>query len=119
MTPQWALPAVVDQVADHHGAAGQPGQQPGGVVVGVHHHVAVALVPVGEAVAREGRHDDVDRQQVVAGLNPVCGHVFGEELGRHPLADWATVHVGEGDHDGVDGPVGDASGQQFESGHPA
>ena len=43
------------------------------------HDIAVARVPVGEPVPGERVHVDVDRQQVVAGLDAVFGHVLGEE----------------------------------------
>ena len=32
----------------------------------------------------------------------MLGHLLQEELGRQPLALQAALHVGEGEHDGVD-----------------
>ena len=46
---------------------------------GTRHHVAVAAVPVGEAVAGQGFHVDVEGQEVVAGLDPVLQDVLEEE----------------------------------------
>ena len=108
-------PVLVGQVADDEGRAGLPGDQPGGVVVGMAHEVAVAGVPVGEAVAGQRVHVDVDGQQVVARLHAVLGRVGREEVRRHPLAHRATVHVGEGQHDGVDRPVGDSGVNELTS----
>ena len=88
-------PVLVGQVADDEGGAFEPRDQAGRGVVGPADEVAVAGVPVREAVARERVHVDVHRQEVVARLDPVLGHVRPEEVRRHPLPHGPPVHVGE------------------------
>ena len=83
------------------------------------HDIPVARVPVGEPVSGERVHVHVDRQQVVAGFDAVFGHVLGEEGGGDPFSHRSSVHVGKGEHDGIDGAVGDPRGDEFKSGHDA
>ena len=107
---------LVGEVADDQGRPLEPRDAPRRGVVGAAHEVAVAGVPVGEAVTGQGVHVDVDREEVVARLDPVVGHVRGEEVSRDPLADRAPVHVGERHHDSVDGSVGDPSSMSWRPG---
>ena len=100
-------PVLVGQVADDEGRAFEPRDQAGRGVVGPADEVAVAGVPVREAVAGQRVHIDVHRQEVVARFYAVLGDVRPEEVRRHPLPDGPPVHVGERQHDGVDRPVGD------------
>ena len=53
------------------------------------------LVPVGEAVAGERLHVDVDGEEVVARLDAVLEDVVEEEAARDPLADRPSLHVGK------------------------
>ncbi|OPZ55034.1 MAG: hypothetical protein BWY91_01298 [bacterium ADurb.BinA028] len=89
--------------------------------VEVEHHVAVAGLPRADGIAINGVHLDVDGQQVVAALGAVAQDGVDEPLTVDPLALQSALHVGEGDHDGVDGPVGDLGTQLVEgelgSGH--
>ena len=80
-------------------------------------HVAVPGVPVGEPVAGQWLHVDVDREEVVARLDPVLCDVVDEEVGGDPLADRTPLHVGERDHHRVDGAVGDLGAQRLEARH--
>ena len=91
-----------DQVALHQHAARQVGQQPDRVVVGHELHVAVALLPRGDGVAVDGVHVDVDREQVVAALGAGLQRDVQEVLRVQALALEPALHVGEGEHDGVD-----------------
>ena len=84
---------------------------------GTRHDVAVAVVPVGESVARQRLHVDVDGEEVVACLDAVLEHVVEEERSRHPLAHRTALHVGERHHDGVDVTVGDPLGSVVEVEH--
>ena len=83
-------------------STGLPGRAPQGVEVEVEHHVAVAALPGADRVAVDGVHVDVDGEQVVAPLGAVLEHRVEEELAVDPLALQASLHVGEGDDDGVD-----------------
>ena len=56
------------------------------VEVGDEHHVAVATLPRGHRVALDGPHVDVDRQQVVAALCAMLGHLAEEVARRQALA---------------------------------
>jgi hypothetical protein len=76
--------------------------------------VAVAALPRADGVAVHGVHVDVDGQQVVAALGAVLEHGVEEELGVDPLALQPALHVGERDHDGVDGPIPDLGPQLLE-----
>ena len=65
-------------------------------------HVAVAALPGGHRVAVDGRHVDVDREQVVASLGAVLDDL-GEEVGRRQaLALQPALHVGDRQQHGVD-----------------
>ena len=65
-------------------------------------HVAVPLLPRRDGVAADGVHVDVDGQQVVAALGARLERDVEEVAGVQPLALQPALHVGEGDHDGVD-----------------
>ena len=70
--------------------------------VGPQHEVAVAVLPARDRVAGDRIHLHVEREQVVAALDPVLGDVLEEELAVHALAHQPALHVGERDDDGVD-----------------
>ena len=70
--------------------------------VGDHVEVAVAALPVGEAVARHGIHLHVDGQQVVTCVGAVVQALLQEEPGVESLAQQPPVTVGEGDDHRVD-----------------
>ena len=74
-------------------------------------HVAVAALPGADGVAVDGVHVDVDGEQVVAALGAVLQHRVEEELRVDPLALQPSLHVGEGDDDGVDVAVADLGAQ--------
>ena len=101
------LACLVAEVGDDERRPRQPRDPHRRLVVRPADHVAVAGVPVGEPVSGHWRHVDVDGQQVLARLNPVVGHVGGEEVRGHPLAHRSSVHVGERNDDRVDGAVRD------------
>ena len=90
------------QVAHHHRGAGQPRHRVHRVQVEDELHVAVAALPRADGVAVDGVHVDVDGEQVVAPLGAVLEHRVEEELRMDPLALQPSLHVREGDHDGVD-----------------
>ena len=64
--------------------------------------VAVSLLPVGHLVAGDRIHLHVEREQVVAALDPVVDDLVEEVGDVDPLADEPALHVGEGGHDRVD-----------------
>lgn len=68
----------------------------------MHREVAVAAVPGGHLVALDGVHLGVDGQKIVAALGAVAEDVVQEELCGEPLALEPSLHVGEGQDDGVD-----------------
>ena len=71
--------------------------------VRVEREVAVAALPAGDLVPRDGIHLHLQREQVVAALDRVpCLELAQEELGVDALAHQAALHVGEGDDDRVD-----------------
>jgi hypothetical protein len=77
-----------------------------------HHEIAVASLPAGHAIAIDGVHVDVHGQQVVAPLGAVGQHVV-DEVGRvQALSLKASLHVGDGQHDGVE-PSGGYSGLEL------
>jgi hypothetical protein len=49
----------------------------------------------------------------------VLGHLVEEELGRQPLALEPALHVGEGEHDGVDLALTDLHPEPLQAEHPA
>ena len=110
-----AVSRVVDDVAEHErGPVGPPGSPQGGQV-GHEVDVAVPELPAGEAVAGHRFHLHVDRQEVVARMGAVADRLR-EEAGVEPLADEASVVVGEGDDHRLDRAVG---GQLFGRQHRA
>ena len=76
-------------------------------------------VPGRHRVPVHGVHLHVDREQVVAAFREVLGHLVEEELRRQPLALQAALHVGEGQHDGVDRAVADLDPQALQGQHAA
>ncbi len=78
------------------------------------HHVAIAALPRADRIAVDGVHLDIDREQVVAPLGAVLGDMVDEPLTVNPLALQSTLHVGEGDDDGVDRAVGHFGAQLLE-----
>ena len=80
--------------------------------------VAVALLPAGDAVARDGIHLHVVGEQVVAALDAVLVDVvFDEELPVQALAHEPALHVGEGDDHRVDRAVLDRRRQFVQRQH--
>ena len=71
--------------------------------------VAVALFPVGELVARQRVHVDVDGEQVVAGVHRLLPalHLLGPVVAGDALADEPALEIGERDEHGVDRAVRD------------
>jgi hypothetical protein len=65
--------------------------------------VAVALLPGSDLVAGHRVHLHLQREQIVAALDRVSGvGLLEEELRVQAFSHQATLHVGEGDDDGVD-----------------
>ena len=93
---------LVEQVAHHERGPLEPRHVAQRREVGTADEVAVALVPARELEVGEDGHVDVDREQVAARLDAVAEHVIEEEVPGHPLADEATLVVGEDHEDGVD-----------------
>ncbi len=80
--------------------------------------VAVALLPAGDAVARDGVHLHVVGEQVVAALDAVLVDVvLDEELPVEALAHEPALHVGEGDDHRVDRAVLDRRRQFVQRQH--
>ncbi|CAM5665109.1 hypothetical protein SANTM175S_06326 [Streptomyces antimycoticus] len=99
------------EVRGEEGGAGVPGGAAQGGGVAVHGEVAVAALPGGHGVAVDGVHLGVDGEEVVAALGAVCQDVVEEEAGGEPLALQPSLHIGEGQDNGVDLPGCDQSGQ--------
>ena len=101
-------------VGQAHHRALLPGHGAQRVEVWLEQHVAVAALPRGHRVALDRAHVDVDRQQVVAALRPVLGHLVEEVRRRQALALQAPLHVGHRQQDRVDCAPGDRLGQFVE-----
>jgi hypothetical protein len=99
------------EVGQGHDGRRLPRHPPQGREVGHHREVAVAAVPAGHRVALDGVHVDVDGEQVVAALAAVGHHLVDEERAVEPLSLEAALHVGEGEHHGVDLPAVDRDGE--------
>ena len=95
-------PVQPGQVGDDHRRGLLPRHVPERAHVRYQHEVAVAALPGRHRIPVDGVHVHVHREQVVAALGIVLGHLVQEELGRQPLARQPALHVGEGEHDGVD-----------------
>ena len=95
-------PVRMVQVAQEQRRPLQPGQAAGCAPVRHHPHVAVAPLPAGQAVAGEGLHLHVHRQQVVAGLDALVRGVGQEVAPGEALPQQAPLLVGEGDDHGID-----------------
>ena len=102
---------VPGQVRDHQGRARVPRQQAHGARVRHHDEVAVAAVPGRHGVPVDRVHVHVHGEQVVAALGVVFGHLVQVELRRQALALQPALHVGEGEHDGVDLALADRDAQ--------
>ena len=109
----------VEEIAEDERGLLQPRQhaQRGGV--GSAEHVAVARLPTREAVSGNGRHVDVDREEVAARVDPVLGDMSSVEPSRHSLPHEAALQIGEGDDDGVDLVGIDEPAQLLDVGHRA
>ena len=92
---------MVDDVAQHQGGAGEPGDLAQGAEVRADGEVAIALVPGGGLEARDRLHLHVDGEEIVAGV-PFLAHGVHEVAAGHALADQPALHVGEGGDDRVD-----------------
>ena len=93
-----------DDVGDAHRRGRLPRHRAQRVEVGAHHEVAIAALPRGHREALDRGHVDVDREQVVAALGAVLGHLVDEVMRDQPLAHQAALHVGDREQDGVDLP---------------
>jgi hypothetical protein len=79
-----------------------PGDRSQGRHVGGKLEVAVAAGPRRHRVALHRVHVHVDREQVVAALGAVLGHLVEEVARGQSLALEAALHVRQGEQDGVD-----------------
>ena len=93
---------VVDDVAEDERRAVEPRDPAQGRHVRRDPEVAVALLPVRHLVAGHRLHLHVEREQVVAALDPVVDHLVEEVLDLDALAEQPALHVGERGDDGVD-----------------
>ncbi len=99
---------VPADVAEHERRGVEPRDPAQRGHVGRDREVAVALFPARDLVPGDRVHLHLEREQVVAALDGVLGlHLLHEELGVEPLAEQASLHVGERDHDRVDLAGGD------------
>jgi hypothetical protein len=64
--------------------------------------VAIAKLPVREAIAAHRIHLHVGREEVATAMGAVLGDAVDKHLGVVALAHKAPVVVGESDNDGVD-----------------
>ena len=108
---------MVGDVAQHERRAVEPGDPAQRRHVGDDREVAVAALPVGHLVARDGIHLHVEREQVVAALDAVLDDVVEEVLRLDALAEQPALHVGEGGDDRVDRAVLDLLAQVVERQH--
>ena len=92
---------MIEDVAENERGCRQPRNAPERRQVRLHDEVAVALLPIGDGVARHRLHIDVVGEQVVAAVGLLIGAVE-EEFGLEAFADEPSLHVGEADHDRVD-----------------
>ena len=95
-------PVMVTHIGDNQRCAGEPRDQPERRHVGSEDQVAVPGPPARQRVAVDGRHVDIDREEVIAAFDAVFDHLVEEETNRHPLADQATLHVAESHDHRVD-----------------
>ncbi len=93
---------VVDDVGQNQRRAVEPRDTPQRRHVGLDPEVAIAVLPIRHLVAGERLHVHIERQQVVAALHAVAGHLVEEVLDLDPLAEKPPLHVGEGGDDRVD-----------------
>ena len=107
------------QVRDHHRRSLVPGDPAQRGHVRHEHEVPVAAIPGRHLVPVHGVHVHVDREQVVAALGVVLGHLFEEELRGQPLSLEPALHVGERQHHGVDAVVAGLDPQLLHRQHAA
>jgi hypothetical protein len=108
---------VIRNVTQHERRAIEPGHAAQRRHVGHDREIAVTLLPVGHLVAGHGIHVHVEREQVVAALDPVLDDVVEKILRLDALPEKATLHVGEGGDDGVDRARFDLLAQVIEREH--
>ena len=105
-------------VAENERGRLEPRDPPQRRQVGPNVEVAVALLPARERVARHGIHLHLEREQVVAALDPVPRvHLVEEELAVQALPEQPALHVREGDDDRVDRPALHVRPQLLEAQH--
>ena len=92
---------MIEHVAKDEGRGRQPGDAPERRQVRLHDEIAVALLPIGDRVARHRLHVDVVGEEIVAAMRFLMR--AGEEIfGVHALADQPALHIGEANDDRVD-----------------
>ena len=107
-----------DDVAEDERRRRQPRDAAQRVEVRAEAEVAVAPLPARDPVARNRSHVHLEREQVVAALDAVLRNVLlQEELPVHALAHQASLHVGEGDDDGVDRALLDGASELLQGQH--
>ena len=111
---------LVDEIAHHERGRLEPGDAPDRGEVGPQREVAVAEVPVREAVAGQRRHVGVDREEVVAGVQLALAppQLLEPVVPGHALAKEPALQVGEHHEDGVDAPHLDLVGELVRPNHP-
>ena len=88
------------------------------VEVGLQLEVAVPLLPARDLVSRDRVHLHVEGEQVVAALYLVpVADLLDEVLAVESFSHQATLHVGEGDDDGVDRSGLDLAGELVQAQH--
>ena len=92
---------MIEHVAQHERRRRQPGNAPERRQVRLHREIAVALLPIGDRVARHRLHVDVVGEEIVAAVGLLIGAVE-EILDVETLADQTSLHVGHAGDDGVD-----------------
>jgi hypothetical protein len=95
------------EIGDANGGAVLPGDDPQRVEIGLHQEVAVTALPRGHRKPGDGRHVDVDGEQVVAALRAVLSNVIDEVLGDEALSHQTPLHVRDREKNGVDGTARD------------
>ena len=112
------MPSCHCDVAEHERRPLEPRDPPQRREIGAHVEVPVALLPARDRITRDRVHLHLEREQVVAPLDPVPRvHLLEEELRVQPLAHQAALHVREGDDDGVDGAAPDVRPQLLDAQH--
>jgi hypothetical protein len=107
------------QVGEHEDRALVPRELAQRAHVRHEHEVAVAALPGRHRVPVDRVHVHVHREQVIAALGVVLNHLVQEVLRRQALALQPALHVGEGQHHGVDLALSDRHAQLLEGQVPA